>query len=77
MNKEKMIELLKSLKQNEFKVKELEREISILQNKTIVYDYRVTSVFGINEDIRSKNKISDKVVNAIIKAERRRRKNTS
>ena len=64
MTREDFIELLKSYKENKakltIKLKELKNTRMQLKNNDR-YETSVTSSFGINQDIHSKNQISDKV----------------
>lgn len=64
MTKEELIELLKSYKENKakltIKLKELKTARIQLKNEDN-YETSLTSSFGINQDIHSKNQISDKV----------------
>lgn len=64
MTREDFIELLKSYKENKakltIKLKELRNARIQLKNNDR-YDTSITSNFGINQDIHSKNQISDKV----------------
>jgi DNA-directed RNA polymerase specialized sigma subunit len=64
MTREDFIELLKSYKENKakltIKLKELRNARIQLKNND-EYDTSITSSFGINQDIHSKNQISDKV----------------
>ena len=65
MTREEFIELLKSYKENKarltIKLKELKNARIQLKNNEDRYDTSLTSTFGLNQDIHSKNQISDKV----------------
>lgn len=67
MNKEEFIELLRSYKENKAKlnIKLKELKTARIKLKNISYETNITSSFGINQDIKSKNKISNKVLNKI------------
>lgn len=67
MNKEELIQLLKDYKENKaklnIKLKELKNaRIALIKLDT---DTSMTSAYGENQDIHSKNKISDKVLKKI------------
>lgn len=70
MSKEELINLLKSYKKNKAK---LTIKLKELKNKRIKLKYcqktetSITSSFGINQDIHSKNKIGNKVLDRIEK----------
>ena len=68
MTREDLIELLKRYKENKaklnIKLKELRNARIQLKNEDI-YDTSITSTFGINQDIHSKNQISDKVLRKV------------
>lgn len=67
MNKEEFIELLRSYKENKAKlnIKLKELKTARIKLKNISYETNITSSFGINQDIKSKNKISNKVLNKV------------
>lgn len=67
MNKEEFIELLRSYKENKAKlnIKLKELKTARIKLKNISYETSITSGFGINQDIKSKNKVSNKVLNKI------------
>lgn len=74
MTKEEFIEVLKSYKENKAKLQLREKEKEkyekmYLKNRHPELEKGITSVVGINNDIKSKNKTSDKVADAIIHAE--------
>lgn len=64
MTKEELVELLKNYKENKakltIKLKELKTARIQLKDED-KYETSLTSAFGINQDIHSKNQISDKV----------------
>lgn len=68
MTKEELIELLKEYKQNKaklnIKLKELKTARIKLKDCDDI-DINITSAYGENQDIHSKNKISDKVLSKI------------
>ena len=68
MEKEKLIKLLKEYKENKaklnVKLKELKTTRIKLKNCNDT-DTSITSSYGINQDIHSKNKISNKVLDKI------------
>ncbi len=70
MEKEEFIKLLKEYKENKaklnIKLKELKNARIKLKNFDDPYT-SVTSSFGINQDIQSKNNISNKVLNKVVK----------
>lgn len=69
MTKEKLITLLKEHKENVAKLrlrKKEKREYERILNAKPHIETSISSSPGINADIRSKNKISDKVGNAVI-----------
>lgn len=75
MTKEQLLQLLKEYKQNKasltIKLKELKQaKISLKTDSDM--DTITTSLYGENQNIHSKNKISDKVLNKIEKNEIRR-----
>ena len=74
MNKEELIELLKEYNTNKAKLnirlKELKTARIKLKNKS--FETSITSSFGINQDIQSKNKISNKVLKKIESNEKRK-----
>lgn len=76
MDKEKLIQLLKEYKENkakrEIKLKELKNARIALKNCEDTYT-SVTSILGINQDIHSKNKISNKVLDRVEKNDTKRR----
>ena len=68
MTKEELIELLKDYKQNKAKLNIKLKELKTARIKLRVcndIETKTTSTYGENEDIRSKNKISDKVLDKI------------
>lgn len=77
MNKEELINLLKSHKENKAK---LTIKLKELKNKRIKLKHceetetNITSSFGINQDIHSKNKIGNKVLDRIEKNDELKRK---
>ena len=74
MDKEELIELLKEYNTNKAKLnirlKELKTARIKLKNKN--FETSITSSFGINQDIQSKNKISNKVLNKVEDNEKRK-----
>lgn len=75
MEKEEFINLLKQYKENKaklnIKLKELKNARMTLKNFDDT-DTNITSSFGINQDIHSKNQISNKVLNKIEENETKR-----
>lgn len=67
MNKEEFIELLRNYKENKAKLNIRLKELKTtrIKLKNISYETSITSSFGINQDIKSKNKISNKVLNKV------------
>lgn len=76
MDKEKLIQLLKEYKENkakrEIKLKELKNARIALKKCEDTYT-SATSILGINQDIHSKNKISNKVLDRVEKNDTKRR----
>ena len=74
MNKEELIELLKDYKENKaklnIKLKELKNNRIKLKMKDS--ETSITSTFGINQDIHSKNQISNKVLKKIEENDKKR-----
>ena len=64
MNKETLIELLRDYKENKAKlnIKLKELKTARLNLKSNDFETSTTSMFGINQDIHSKNKISNNVL---------------
>ena len=68
MDKEQLIVLLREYKENKAKLNVSLKKLKSLRIKLKNYDdadTNITSSFGINQDIHSKNKISDKVLNKV------------
>ncbi len=68
MNKEEFIKLLREYKENKAKLKIKLKELRINRAKLDnikEYETSLTTKFGINQDIHSKNQITDKVLNKI------------
>ena len=68
MTKEELIELLKDYKQNKAKLNIKLKELRTARMKLKECDdieIKITSTYGENQDIHSKNKISDKVLSKI------------
>lgn len=67
MSKEKLIELLRDYKENKAKlnIKLKELKNNRIKLKEIDVETSITSSFGINQDIHSKNQISNKVLKKI------------
>ena len=74
MNKEELINLLKNYKENNAKlnIKLKELKTARINLKCDDFETSTTSSFGINQDIHSKNKISNKVLDKIEKKDERR-----
>lgn len=74
MNKEELINLLKNYKENNAKlnIKLKELKTARINLKCDDFETSTTSIFGINQDIHSKNKISNKVLDKIEKNDERR-----
>ena len=72
MTREDLISLLKEYKENKAKLNIKLKELKNARIKLKKYnetDTQITNSFGINKDIQSKNSISDKVLNRVIKNE--------
>ncbi len=68
MNKVDLIELLKEYKENKAKLNIKEKELKITKTRLKTLEESETSLttaYGINQDIHSKNQISNKVLNKI------------
>ena len=74
MNKEELINLLKNYKENNAKlnIKLKELKTARINLKCDDFETSTTSSLGINQDIHSKNKISNKVLDKIEKNDERR-----
>lgn len=74
MEKDKLIGLMKNYKINKsrMKLKEKEREKIELELAHINSNVVLSSSYGVNNDIRPKNKISDKVANKVINDEKQK-----
>lgn len=74
MNKEELINLLKNYKENNAKlnIKLKELKTARINLKCDDFETNTTSSLGINQDIHSKNKISNKVLDKIEKNDERR-----
>ncbi len=74
MNKEEFIILLKEYKENKAKLNIKLKELRTARINLKINDFETstTSSFGINQDIHSKNKISNKVLDKIEKNDERR-----
>lgn len=74
MNKEEFIILLKEYKENKAKLNIKLKELKTARINLKINDFETstTSSFGINQDIHSKNKISNKVLDKIEKNDERR-----
>lgn len=74
MTKEELIQILKNYRENKSKLRLRQKEWEKLE-RTFFYNRHpelekgITSTYGINNDIKSKNSISNKTENAIIQAE--------
>lgn len=75
MDKEQMIEHLRNYKTYKYQIHNLEKEIKKLNAIIFDFNIRLTNQMGINADIHSKNKTSDKVSEAVIELEKKREKN--
>ena len=72
MTKEELIQLLKDYNENNSKLKLRRKEKRVLENslkEKVITETNIAAILGINMDIQSKNKISDKIGNAVIRAE--------
>ncbi len=71
MTKEELIVLLKKYRENKAKhiinIKSIRRLKNIITNMEC--ETKITAGFDVNASIQSKNKISDKVMNAVVKAD--------
>lgn len=74
MSKEELIELLRDYKENKAKlnIKLKELKNNRIKLKEIDVETSITSSFGINQDIHSKNQISNKVLKKIEENENRK-----
>ncbi len=77
MTREDLIKLLKEYRENKSKLRLRKRELEKETNKWInnlhpELENGITNTYGINQDIRSKNSISNKIENAIIISEEKR-----
>lgn len=70
LERKEVIEKMKRYNLNCSIIKELKKTINDLEKEKSNYNIKVTSAYGVNNDIRSKNKISDKVSNSIILKEK-------
>lgn len=70
LERKEVIEKMKRYNLNCSIIKELKKTINDLEKEKNDYNIKVTSSYGVNNDIRSKNKISDKVSNSIILKEK-------
>ena len=73
MNKDELIQLLKEYKENKAKLtlrKKERRSIEIRLAGEKEIEVSLTTAYEINQDIHSKNTISDKVVNNVLKREK-------
>lgn len=69
MDKEELIELLKKHRENEARLRLRKKEKVMYERRlksSIEIEISTTSSTGINQDIRSKNKISDKVGDTVV-----------
>ena len=76
MNKEELIKLLKEYKENKARLNIRLKELKLARIKLKSYDEidtMLTSAYGINQDIHSKNKISNKVLQKIEQNDTRKR----
>lgn len=70
LERKEVIEKMKRYNLNCSIIKELKKTINDLEKEKSNYNIKVTSAYGVNNDIKSKNKISDKVSNSIILKEK-------
>lgn len=70
LERKEVIEKMKRYNLNCSIIKELKKTINELEKEKNNYEIKITSAYGVNNDIRSKNKISDKVSNSIILKEK-------
>ena len=75
MNKEELIILLRDYKENKAKLNIKLKELKTARINLKINDFETntTSSFGINQDIHSKNKISNKVLNKVEENDVRRK----
>ncbi len=72
MEKEELIKILKEYRENKSKLKLRKKQLEkYLINIEVEPEKGITNIYGINENIKSKNRISNKVENAIINSEQR------
>ena len=76
MSKEELIQLLKDYKENKAKlnIKLKELKNCRIKLKHLELETNLTTSYGINQDIHSKNKISDKVLKKVEENDERKRK---
>ena len=74
MNKEELINLLRDYKENKAKlnIKLKELKTARIKLKSSDFETSTTSSFGINQDIHSKNKISNKVLKKVEENDKKR-----
>ena len=70
LERKEVIEKLKNYNRNCSILKELKKKLITLEDIKNEYEINLTSQYGINNDIKSKNKVSDKVANAVIQKEK-------
>ena len=70
LERKEVIEKLKNYNRNCSILKELKKKLITLEDIRNEYEINLTSQYGINNDIKSKNKVSDKVASAVIQKEK-------
>lgn len=70
LERKEVIEKMKNYNRNCSILKELRKKLTDLEEKQTSYSLQLTSQYGINNDIRSKNKVGDKVASAVIQKEK-------
>lgn len=75
MDKEQMIVLLQEYGKNKYSLYQAQKEWNRISHYTYEYNIRLSGTMEINSDIRSKNKTSDKVANAVIEIDKQKEKN--
>lgn len=70
LERKEVIEKMKRYNRTCSILKELKKKLNNLEQIQNEYEISLTSQYGLNNDIKSKNKVSDKVSNAVIKKEK-------
>lgn len=70
LERKEVIEKMKRYNRNCSIIKELKKKVSELEEIKNTYEIQLTSQYGINNDIRSKNKVGDKISSIVIQKEK-------